>query len=54
MMIIGITARADVADLLEKRLRSRFSNRQVLFPPVSPDQYEEVCRLLSHMLSSSL
>ncbi|CAG2069063.1 unnamed protein product, partial [Timema podura] len=32
--VVGVTARLDVTELLEKRVKSRFSHRQVfLFPP---------------------
>lgn len=40
--LVGLTTRLDVVDLLEKRLRSRFSHRQFLLGPLSPDEYQEV------------
>lgn len=40
--IIGLTPRLDVVDLLEKRLKSRFSHRQVLFLHPTPDEFVEV------------
>ena len=36
LAVIGMTTRADCVDLLEKRLKSRFSARQVLLQPLAP------------------
>jgi Cdc6-like AAA superfamily ATPase len=35
MLVIGLTERLDIADQLEKRVKSRFSNRQIYIPPLS-------------------
>lgn len=40
--LVGLTTRLDVVDLLEKRLRSRFSHRQLLFSQPSREDYEAV------------
>ncbi|XP_046397242.1 origin recognition complex subunit 4 [Ischnura elegans] len=36
--VVGITCRLDVTELLEKRVRSRFSHRQILLLPESGDE----------------
>lgn len=47
-VVIGVSCRLDVDQLLEKRIRSRFSHRKLLFLPPSK---EDVQRLLEHVLS---
>ncbi|CAF2142837.1 unnamed protein product [Brassica napus] len=47
-VVIGISSRLDTDQLLEKRVRSRFSHRKILFLPPSK---EEVDSLLQHLLS---
>ncbi|XP_018007096.2 origin recognition complex subunit 4, partial [Hyalella azteca] len=44
--VIGLTCRLDVVELLEKRVRSRFSHRQVHLKPQSLEQYCEIARQL--------
>ncbi|XP_050225910.1 origin of replication complex subunit 4 [Mercurialis annua] len=47
-IVIGVSCRLDADQLLEKRVRSRFSHRKLLFLPPST---EDVQRLLEHVLS---
>ncbi|KAF8390069.1 hypothetical protein HHK36_024590 [Tetracentron sinense] len=47
-VVIGVSCRLDADQLLEKRVRSRFSHRKLLFLPPSK---EELQRLLEHILS---
>ncbi|XP_057991214.1 origin of replication complex subunit 4 isoform X2 [Hevea brasiliensis] len=47
-VVIGVSCRLDVDQLLEKRIRSRFSHRKLLFLPPSK---EDVQRLLEHVFS---
>ncbi|XP_010527757.1 PREDICTED: origin of replication complex subunit 4 isoform X2 [Tarenaya hassleriana] len=47
-VVVGISSRLDADQLLEKRVRSRFSNRKLLFLPPSK---EELDSLLVHLLS---
>uniref|UniRef100_M4DCX4 Origin recognition complex subunit 4 C-terminal domain-containing protein n=1 Tax=Brassica campestris TaxID=3711 RepID=M4DCX4_BRACM len=47
-VVIGISSQLDADQLLEKRVRSRFSHRKILFLPPSK---EEVDSLLQHLLS---
>lgn len=47
-VVIGISCRLDADQLLEKRVRSRFSHRKLLFCPPSKEDLE---RLLEHILS---
>ncbi|SPP74513.1 origin recognition complex subunit 4 [Drosophila guanche] len=48
--VLGVTCRLDVIELLEKRVKSRFSHRQVfLFP--SADHFEEYTKLCQELLS---
>ncbi|KAH0899291.1 hypothetical protein HID58_048859 [Brassica napus] len=47
-VVIGISSRLDADQLLEKRVRSRFSHRKILFLPPSR---EEVDSLLEHLPS---
>ncbi|XP_038892649.1 origin of replication complex subunit 4 isoform X1 [Benincasa hispida] len=47
-VVIGISCRLDADQLLEKRVRSRFSHRKLLFLPPCK---EDVERLLEHILS---
>ncbi|XP_057423145.1 origin of replication complex subunit 4 isoform X2 [Lotus japonicus] len=47
-VVIGISCRLDADQLLEKRVRSRFSHRKLLFLPPS---IEDSQRLLVHMLN---
>ncbi|KAK6969859.1 hypothetical protein BgiMline_025470 [Biomphalaria glabrata] len=43
--VIGVTCRLDVIELLEKRVKSRFSHRQLhLFNKLTLKQYREMCR----------
>ncbi|KAJ8770054.1 hypothetical protein K2173_010042 [Erythroxylum novogranatense] len=46
-VVIGVSCRLDADQLLEKRVRSRFSHRKLLFLPLS---MEDVQRLLEHLL----
>ncbi|EPS72050.1 hypothetical protein M569_02708, partial [Genlisea aurea] len=46
-VVIGISCRLDADQLLEKRVRSRFSHRKLLFPPPSS---EELQRVIEHIL----
>ncbi|XP_017149749.2 origin recognition complex subunit 4 isoform X2 [Drosophila miranda] len=47
--VLGVTCRLDVIELLEKRVKSRFSHRQVfLFP--SADQFEAYTKLCQELL----
>ncbi|XP_017070520.1 origin recognition complex subunit 4 [Drosophila eugracilis] len=48
--VLGVTCRLDVIELLEKRVKSRFSHRQVfLFP--SSERFEEYVELCQDLLS---
>ncbi|XP_058091793.1 origin of replication complex subunit 4 [Magnolia sinica] len=47
-VVIGVSCRLDADQLLEKRVRSRFSHRKLLFVPPST---EDIQRLLEHILS---
>uniref|UniRef100_A0A6N2MUW3 Origin of replication complex subunit 4 n=1 Tax=Salix viminalis TaxID=40686 RepID=A0A6N2MUW3_SALVM len=47
-VVVGVSCRLDADQLLEKRVRSRFSHRKLLFLPPSK---EDVQRLLEHILS---
>ncbi|KAH9498234.1 origin recognition complex subunit 4 [Bulinus truncatus] len=43
--VIGITCRLDVIELLEKRVKSRFSHRQIhLFNKLNLKQYRDLCK----------
>ncbi|CAG5131017.1 unnamed protein product [Candidula unifasciata] len=43
--VIGVTCRLDVVELLEKRVKSRFSHRQLyLFNKLTLSQYRDLCR----------
>ncbi|KAF2349323.1 Origin recognition complex subunit 4 C-terminal [Trinorchestia longiramus] len=44
--IVGLTCRLDVVELLEKRVRSRFSHRQVHVSPLSLERYCDVAKQL--------
>ncbi|KAK3161591.1 hypothetical protein QOZ80_1BG0079070 [Eleusine coracana subsp. coracana] len=46
-IVIGVSCRLDADQLLEKRVRSRFSHRKLLFVPSSVDNIE---RLVEHLL----
>ncbi|KAL4570660.1 hypothetical protein LXL04_026320 [Taraxacum kok-saghyz] len=46
-VVIGVSCRLDADQLLEKRVRSRFSHRKLLFHPPSKD---DIQRLLKHIL----
>ncbi|XP_078439736.1 origin recognition complex subunit 4 [Wolffia australiana] len=46
-VVIGVSCRLDADQLLEKRVRSRFSHRKLLFVPPS---VEEIQRLMEHLL----
>ena len=46
VVVLGVTTRIDVVDFLEKRVKSRFSHRQVYVPlPKSSSAFWDVCRL---------
>ncbi|KAK7269823.1 hypothetical protein RIF29_22577 [Crotalaria pallida] len=47
-VVIGISCRLDADQLLEKRVRSRFSQRKLIFQPPSK---EDAQRLLAHVLT---
>ncbi|KAL0737367.1 hypothetical protein Bca4012_013577 [Brassica carinata] len=47
-VVVGISSRLDADQLLEKRVRSRFSHRKILFLPPSREEIES---LLEHLLS---
>ncbi|KAF5188329.1 Origin recognition complex subunit [Thalictrum thalictroides] len=47
-VVIGMSCRLDADQLLEKRVRSRFSHRKLLFLPSSK---EDILRLLKHILT---
>ena len=48
MAVVGLTSRLDPVDLLEKRIKSRFSNRQILLlPPTLEQTHASLLRLLS-------
>ncbi|KAA0168329.1 hypothetical protein FNF28_02489 [Cafeteria roenbergensis] len=51
--LVGLTTRLDVVDLLEKRLRSRFSHRQLLFSQPSREDYEALARAALALPSTS-
>lgn len=42
MMVIGITQRLDVVEQMEKRIKSRFEDRQVFFPRFSSTQLQQI------------
>jgi origin recognition complex subunit 4 len=45
MFLIGVTCRVDVLDLLEKRIKSRFSHRQIyIFNDWNIEEYTEMCK----------
>lgn len=45
MAVIGLTCRLDTLDLLEKRVKSRFSHRQIyLFPSSNFGQFIEIAK----------
>lgn len=46
-VVIGVSCRLDADQLLEKRVRSRFSHRKLLFLPPSKEDYQ---RMLQHIL----
>lgn len=46
-VVIGLSCRLDADQLLEKRVRSRFSHRKMLFIPPSKEDYQ---RFLQHIL----
>ncbi|TVT98893.1 hypothetical protein EJB05_55782, partial [Eragrostis curvula] len=46
-VVIGVSCRLDADQLLEKRVRSRFSHRKLLFVPSSMD---DIQRLVEHLL----
>ncbi|KAL6011520.1 origin recognition complex subunit 4 [Asimina triloba] len=47
-VVIGVSCRLDADQLLEKRVRSRFSHRKLLFVPPST---KDIQRLLDHIFS---
>ena len=47
--VLGVSCRLDVIELLEKRVKSRFSHRQIfIYPHYSFEQYVELSKLLLH------
>ncbi|ORZ33797.1 AAA ATPase domain-domain-containing protein, partial [Catenaria anguillulae PL171] len=46
MAVVGVSTRLDVVSNLEKRVRSRFSHRTLVFPALARDQFREVVRAL--------
>ncbi|XP_073845165.1 origin recognition complex subunit 4 [Musca autumnalis] len=48
--VLGITCRLDVIELLEKRVKSRFSHRQVFIFPNAED-FDEYCKLFGELLT---
>ncbi|KAL8549555.1 hypothetical protein ACS0TY_008405 [Phlomoides rotata] len=46
-VLVGVSCRLDADQLLEKRVRSRFSHRKLLFLPPSADDFQ---RLIEHIL----
>ena len=49
MAVVGLTTRVDAADLLEKRVRSRFSQRLLLVPPLVTT--DDCAALIRHTLA---
>jgi len=49
MAVVGLTTRIDISDLLEKRVRSRCSQRQLLVPPLT--SADDCSRVLSVALA---
>lgn len=47
--VLGVTCRFDVVELLEKRVKSRFSHRQIFLLPDS-ENFKEYLRLFTEML----
>ncbi|XP_050094419.1 origin recognition complex subunit 4 [Anopheles aquasalis] len=47
--VIGVTARMDVVELLEKRVKSRFSHRQIFLHPAE-DAFQERLQLFEELL----
>ncbi|CAN7044013.1 unnamed protein product [Brassica rapa subsp. trilocularis] len=52
-VVIGISSRLDTDQLLEKRVRSRFSNRKILFLPPSKEEVDSFFSVMSKTLSIS-
>mmetsp|Transcript_1702 Transcript_1702/g.1806 ORF Transcript_1702/g.1806 Transcript_1702/m.1806 type:complete len:442 (-) Transcript_1702:504-1829(-) len=50
ILLIGTTTHLDITENLEKRIKSRFSNRQVLFLDYS---FEDICSILKQRLQKS-
>lgn len=51
--VLGVTCQWDVQDAMEKRVRSRFSSRRVLVPPLDASKPDEAPRgVLSAMLAA--
>ncbi len=48
LCVVGVTARLDVIETMEKRLRSRFSQRQILFGPLRD---RDARALITHALT---
>ena len=47
MVVIGISPELDVIESLEKRVKSRFTHRQIeMFPPATFDEYLEIVQAL--------
>ena len=50
MLVIGLTERLDIAEKLEKRVKSRFSHRQIYVPPLMLD---DLLRVMTERLQIS-
>ena len=51
LCVIGLTCRLDVVELLEKRVKSRYSHRTILtFPSYSFEEYVDIVRYINHKL----
>lgn len=55
LCVVGLTCRLDIVELLEKRVKSRYSHRAILtFPSYSFDEYVEITRSLLSLPDGSL
>ncbi|KAI8921952.1 origin recognition complex subunit 4 C-terminus-domain-containing protein [Powellomyces hirtus] len=51
LAVVGLTTRIDFVDLLEKRVKSRFSHRQVcLYPPESFTDFTDIVKQAVHLI----
>ncbi len=53
MVVVGMTRRYDIVSQMEKRIRSRFDNRQVLFPLLDFESLNELLRYKLRVSSES-